>query len=134
MEENKGEGRAVNKGQKWFKLYADQPKASNLSIAGGAVKLLSIFLMVAAILYTLALLLSGFRIAAAGGIGTAFIFLMDELDDQLFAAFLLWGMVAGCRYVASVLQEKADLLGRCDRAVVEEEPVIVLEQETTVSQ
>ena len=105
----------MNKGQKWFKLYAEQPKASNLSIAGGAVKLLSYFLMAAALLFTLAVVLVGFRIAMAGGIGTAFIFLMDELEDQIFGAFLLWGMVAACRYVSSVLQEKADLLALGDR-------------------
>lgn len=100
----------MKKDQKLFRLYADHPHASNLSIAGGAAKLLSVFLMVAAIPCTLALLLSAFRITMAGGFGTALIFLMDELDDELVMAFFLWGTVVACRYVASVLQEKADLL------------------------
>lgn len=121
----------MNKGQKWFKLYAEQPKASNLSIAGGAVKLLSYFLMAAALLFTLAVVLAGFRIAMAGGIGTAFIFLMDELEDQIFGAFLLWGMVAACRYVSSVLQEKADLLALGDRQPELAEIVPEAEQDTT---
>ena len=121
----------MNKGQKWFKLYAEQPKASNLSIAGGAVKLLSSFLMAAALLFTLAVVLAGFRIAMAGGIGTAFIFLMDELEDQIFGAFLLWGMVAACRYGSSVLQAKADLLALGDRQQERVELVPEAEQDTT---
>ena len=117
--------------QKWFRLYAEHPAASNLSIAGGAVKLLSYFLMAAALLFTLAVVLAGFRIAMAGGIGTAFIFLMDELEDQIFGAFLLWGMVAACRYVSSVLQEKADLLALGDRQPELVEIVPEAEQDTT---
>lgn len=102
----------MKKEQKLFQLYPDQPHASNLSIAAGAAKLLSVFLMVAAIPCTLALFLSAFRITMAGGLGTALIFIMDELDDELVMAFLLWGAVIACRYVASVLQEKANLLGQ----------------------
>ena len=37
---------------------------------------------------------------------------MDELDDLVFSAFLLWGGAAACRYAASVLQEKARLRAR----------------------
>lgn len=121
----------MNKGRKWFQLYAEQPKASNLSIAGGAVKLLSFFLMAAALLFTLAVILAGFRIAMAGGIGTAFIFLMDEMEDQIFGAFLLWGMVAVCCYVSSVLQEKAALLAQGDRQPEPAETVPAAEQDTT---
>lgn len=124
----------MKNGRKWFRLYADQPKASNLSIAGGALRLLSIFLMAAAIPCTLALLLSGFRITMAGGVGTALIFLMDELDDELMMAFFLWGMAAAGRYAASVLQEKAELLAGPepseDAAVRPLEVVPLPEQET----
>lgn len=119
----------MKKDQKLFQLYADQPHASNLSIAGGAAKLLSVFLMVAAIPCTLALLLSTFRITMAGGLGTALIFLMDELDDELVMTFLLWGAVVACRYVASVLQEKANLLGQQNHVEV----VTISEQDTTMS-
>ena len=94
----------------WFQLYPDHPSASRLSVIGGGVKLLSLFVLAAAILYTPALLLAGFRIVAAGGLGTAFLFLMDELDDELLAAFFLWGLVIACRYTACVLQAKALLL------------------------
>ena len=100
----------MKKEQKLFQLYADNNRASNLSIAGGAVKLLSILLLIGAVLCTLAIGLSGFRIASAGGVGTAFIFLMDELDDELLAAFFLWGLVIACRYTTCVLQAKARLL------------------------
>ena len=96
----------------WFQLYPGSSAASNLSIAGGAVKLLSVLLVIAALLCTSALALSGLRVTLAGGPGTAFIFLMDELDDEVFTAFLLWGAVAACRYAASVLQGKAELLAQ----------------------
>ena len=98
--------------QKWFQLYAGHPTASNLSIAGGAVKLFSLFLLIAAVLSTLALLLVGLRLTMAGGPGTALIFLMDEMDDEVFTAFFLWGAVAALRYIACVLQSKAELLVR----------------------
>lgn len=98
--------------KKLFQLYAGQPHASNLSIAGGAVKLLALLLMVAALPTTLALLLSIFRIAMAGGLGTALIFLMDELDEEFFMAVCLWGAVLMSYYVANVLQAKAKMLAQ----------------------
>ena len=98
--------------QAWFKLYPGNGAASNLSIAGGAVKLLSILLLIAAIPATLAILLVAVRMTAAAGAGTALIFLMDEMDDGVFMAFFLWCAVVVCRYVASVLQGKAELLSQ----------------------
>ena len=41
----------MKKKQPWFELYPDSDAASRLSIAGGAVKLLSILVLVAAVLY-----------------------------------------------------------------------------------
>ena len=102
----------MKKKQKLFQLYAGNSRASNLSVAGGAVKLLSILLIIAAILCTLALLISGLRITMAGGLGTALVFLIDELDDELFTALFLWGLVVTCRYIACVLQEKARMLAQ----------------------
>lgn len=97
---------------KWFQLYEGHPTASNLSIAGGAVKLFSLLLLIGAVLSTLGLLLAGLRLTAAGGFGTALIFLMDEMDDEVFTAFFLWGAVVACRYIACVLQGKAEFLAR----------------------
>ena len=94
----------MSKKQKWFTLYEESAAASNLSIAGGAVKLAALLLMIAAIPCTLALLLAAARLTMASG--------MDELDDLVFSAFLLWGGAAACRYAASVLQEKARLRAR----------------------
>ena len=96
----------------WFQLYPDHQQASRLSIAGGGVRLLSFFVLAAACLYTLALLMAGFRIVVAGGLGTAFLFLMDEMDEMLFGAFFLWGAFAVCRFAVSVLHAKAELLAR----------------------
>ena len=100
------------KREKNFTLYPDSAAASNLSIAGGAVRLVSVLLLVAAVLTTLALAAAGVRVTLAAGLSSALIFVMDELDDLVFSAFLLWGLVAACRYVASVLQSKAELLSR----------------------
>lgn len=47
--------------QSWFQLYPESNRASNLSIAGGAVRLLSLLLLIAAIGATLVLLLAGAR-------------------------------------------------------------------------
>ena len=105
--------------QSWFQLYPESSRASNLSIAGGAVKLLSILLLVAAIPATLAVLLVVLRMTAAAGAGTALIFLMDEMDEGVFLAFFLWGAVLVCRYAACVLQSKAELLARPREAAAE---------------
>ena len=72
----------------------------------------ALLLMIAAIPCTLALLLAAARLTMASGMSTALIFVMDELDDLVFSAFLLWGGAAACRYAASVLQEKARLRAR----------------------
>lgn len=90
----------MSKKQKWFTLYEESAAASNLSIAGGAVKLAALLLMIAAIPCTLALLLAAARLTMASGMSTALIFVMDELDDLVFSAFLLWGGAAACRYAA----------------------------------
>ena len=54
-----------------------------------------------------------------------------DFGNQIFGAFLLWGMVAACRYVSSVLQEKADLLALGDRQPELAEIVPEAEQDTT---
>ncbi len=93
-----------------FQLYEGNNRASNLSIAGGGVRMLSVLFLVIAILYTLALLIPGFRIASAGGVGTALLFIIDELSGMVIGVFLLWAVFAACRYTARVLQAKAELL------------------------
>lgn len=94
----------------WFTLYESDPKATNLSMAGGGVKLLSILLLIAAIPCTLALILAAGRIGAVSSMGTALIYLMDEMDELLVGTFFLWAAVVVCRYAACVLQSKAQML------------------------
>ena len=96
--------------QSWFQLYPESNRASNLSIAGGAVRLLSLLLLIAAIGATLVLLLAGARLTAAAGVGTALIFLLDELGEGVFLAFF---------HAACVLQSKAELLARPREAAAE---------------
>ena len=95
----------VKKGRGWFQTYEENPTATNLSMAGGGARLLSILLLIAAIPCTVAVLMAVARVS----MGTALIFLMDEMDDLLLAAFFLWSGVAVCRYAACVLQSKAAL-------------------------
>ena len=93
----------VKKGRGWFQTYEENPTATNLSMAGGGARLLSILLLIAAIPCTVAVLMAVARVSMVGSVGTALIFLMDEMDDLLLAA------LAVCRYAACVLQSKAAL-------------------------
>lgn len=88
----------VKKGRGWFQTYEENPTATNLSMAGGGARLLSILLLIAAIPCTVAVLMAVARVSMVGSVGTALIFLMDEMDDLLLAAFFLWSGVAVCRY------------------------------------
>lgn len=99
-----------------FYLYPESEKASRLSVIGGGIKILSIFLLVAAILYSLAMLVPGMRILFAAGFSTAIWFIVDELEDLIVGVFLLWGAFAICRYAACVLQAKANLLVQSARS------------------
>ena len=99
------------KKHKWFDVYPDNPRATNLSIAGGGVRLLSILLLVAAIPVSLAVLATVVRIAmVGGGISAALMFLVGELEEELAMAFFLWAAVVVCRFAASVLDSKAGLM------------------------
>ena len=95
----------MKKKQPWFELYPDSDAASRLSIAGGAVKLLSILVLVAAVLYSLTVL---FRVGPGGVLHH----MMDDWDEGFLPLFVLWGLFAACRYAVSVLQAKAGLLAR----------------------
>lgn len=99
----------LNHNRSWFTLYETDPKATNLSMAGGGVKLLSILLLIAAIPCTLALILAAARIGAVSTAGTVLIYLMDEMDELLVGTFFLWAAVVVCRYAACVLQSKAQM-------------------------
>lgn len=112
--------------REWFHLYQDNPVATNLSIASGGVKLLSVLLLIAAIPATLAVGAVGLRIMTVSSWSTSLIFLMDELSEELFLVFFLWSAVIICRYVSSVLQGKAALLNAAAHM-----PVVVEEPERT---
>ena len=88
-------------------LYAESPRASNVSIAGGAVKLLSVVVLIAAIGCTAVLALAAVRLAA---MVPSLWFVLDELEDGLGAVFFLWAAFALCRYLARMLARKAALL------------------------
>ena len=66
----------VKKGRGWFQTYEENPTATNLSMAGGGARLLSILLLIAAIPCTVAVLMAVARVSMVGSVGTALIFLM----------------------------------------------------------
>lgn len=93
-----------------FKIYPHSPRATNLSIAGGAVRLLAILLLAAACFVTLGLLFEGLRpLLHMGPLGTI-MYLLDEMDDEVESAFFLWCGTALCAYASCVLKSKAQLL------------------------
>lgn len=100
----------MSKKRSWFEVYPNNPLATNLSIAGGGLKLISILLLIAAIPFTLAAVLAFIRLISASGIITAFIFMLDEFDEMIFLVFILWSAVFVLRYVSCVLFAKAQLI------------------------
>ena len=99
----------MKKTNSWFTLYPQNPQASNLSIAGGAVRLVTLLLLVGAVLGTLGILLAGLRPLQYMG-GNAVWYLLDEMDDELLTVCLLWVGTILCGYAARVLRSKAELL------------------------
>ncbi len=100
----------MNKKRSWFEVYPNNPLATNLSIAGGGLKLISILLLIAAIPFTLAAALAFIRLISASGIITALIFMLDEFDEMVFMVFILWSAAFVLRYVSCVLFAKAQLI------------------------
>ena len=83
-------------------IDAKNSKATNLSIAAGALKLLSILLVIGAILLTLGIFFIGLRPVAAMGLARTIWYLLEELDGAL-----LWCASILCAFVSSVLRAKA---------------------------
>ena len=111
----------MNKKRSWFEVYPNNPLATNLSIAGGGLKLISILFLIAAIPFTLAALLAFIRLISASGIITALIFMLDEFDEMIFTVFVLWSAVFVLRYIACVLFAKAQLIENKNNLTEQEE-------------
>lgn len=88
-------------------IDAKNSKATNLSIAAGALKLLSILLVIGAILLTLGIFFIGLRPVAAMGLAQTIWYLLEELDGALLCCFILWCASILCAFVSSVLRAKA---------------------------
>ena len=100
----------MNKRKPLFEVYPDNSLATNLSIAGGGLKIISILLLIAAIPFTLAVILASVRLISASGLITALIFMLDEFDEMIFIVFMLWGAFIIIRYISYVLYAKAQLM------------------------
>ena len=98
----------MNKFKSLFKIYPDNSLSTNLSIAGGGIKLLSLIILAAAIPSTAAVIISALKLISASGISTALIFIMDELDDLVFFVFSVWTIFILLRYISYALYVKAE--------------------------
>ena len=98
-----------------FRLDPENSRASRLSVAGGALKLLSLLMLAAAVLGTLALLAAMIQLTVSAGFAAALYLLLDELEELPAMVFLLWILFAGCRFAAGVLQAKSGLLSQAGR-------------------
>ena len=99
-----------------FRLNPENPRASRLSVAGGGLKLLSLLVLAAAALGTLALAAALIQMTVSAGFAAALYLLLDELEELPAMVFLLWILFASCRFAAGVLQAKAGLLSRPEPA------------------
>ena len=93
-----------------FTVYPQNRQATNLSIVSGGARLLSILLLLASIPALIAVLVMIFRLASFGGLDNIVLYMIEEMDDELVMTFGLWCAAAVCRYAASVLSAKAELL------------------------
>ena len=67
----------------WFEIYPDNRQATNLSIAGGAARLLAILLAIPGALLALGLLAAACHALLRAGPGWAVLYLLDEMDEEL---------------------------------------------------
>ena len=88
-------------------IDAKNNKATNLSIAAGALKLLSFLLALGAALLTLGILLVGLRPVASGSLPMVIWYLLEELDEALLACFFFWCATVLCGFASSVLRAKS---------------------------
>lgn len=98
-----------------FHLDPENSRASRLSIAGGALKLLSLLMLAAAVLGTLALLAAVIQLTVSAGFAMALHLLLDELEELPALLFLLWVFFAACWFAAGVLHAKSGLLSQAGR-------------------
>ncbi len=96
---------------KLFQVYPQNPQATNLSIVSGGLRLLTLMMLIGAVLLTLSIIIMGLRALHGVGLSTALWYIVEEMDDQVFAAFFLWCSTAFCWYITIVLRTKARLLG-----------------------
>ena len=113
-----------------YQTYPDSPRATNLSMAGGAVRLVSILCLIAAVPFAIAVITVMVRLTGAAGFSVALMYALDELDEVLFASFLfLCAAVAGW-FVSMVLRSKAQLLAFAGQEQGQEQAGETQEKET----
>lgn len=94
-----------------FEIFPQQAKATNLSILGGGLKLMTILLCVPAVLGTIALIVFGAQAYMAFGMRNVIFLLLEEGEEIIPLLLALWGGVAICGYFAHALKAKAAQLG-----------------------
>lgn len=110
----------MKKAKNLFEIYPNNSQATNLSIAGGAARLLSILLLVAAAFLFLMVLLEGFRFASFGMYGNTLFYLLEEMDDELGMLFFSVAGAMLCGYASHVLRRKAEVLTKEESSTLEQ--------------
>lgn len=98
--------------KEWFEIYPQHPRATDLSIASGAIRLLAMLLGIAAALMIAAVLAEGFHSASHGWHGSMLWYLVDEMDDEMGMVLVLAGASVLCGYGAYALKRKAEAMGK----------------------
>lgn len=107
------------RGHRLFEIFPQHTKATNLSILGGGLKLMTILLCAPAILGTIALIVFGVQAYMTFGMRSVLFLLLEEGEEMIPLLFVLWVGVALCGYFAHALKAKAAQLGETVAAEAE---------------
>ena len=92
----------MEKKKRWFGVDPN----NNFSVAAGAAKLMAIIMTVAAVLFGAALILRGAHIFQIAGGYRWFMFMLDEMDEELAMTFFLAAGALVCAYAGHILQNR----------------------------
>lgn len=100
----------MKQNRSWFEVYPHSRQATDLSMVGGAVRLLAILLAIPGALFALGLLAAAGHVLFREGFSWMVWHMLDEMDEEIFQTFFLLAGSAICFYGAHVLRSKASLL------------------------
>lgn len=97
----------MKKERNWYENYPGCPKATNLSMAGGAARILAILMGVGAALTLVLLLAVGLGLMSGGRGGLPLLWLLDEMDDEVGMLLALMVGAVLCAIASGMLRGRA---------------------------